>query len=328
MKKAVKSALENRNRRLLLCLLLLVVVTGCASVPEPGEGGYSGLLYRRGSVLFILNMEEDREFSEYIVSKVMEEHTAESFLDRTDRIYVRLFEGGTNLSGETSLSGGTRFELIAEGRYPRRLGGFALKREGWEKMNEPSVWWNSSEDNLQIAFPSSRIAAVSQDNMEGLLSRIHEPKNAAALPQKVNTLSENSSLYIYGEKPQLSSYFNSRIENLLSRVEEFRMGFYPTSAAGTKDTDGSGTNRSGTEGSGTYRVDGEYRFSEESTARSFLLSLRLALLSRAGAEGKNSVMEIVEKRYVTQKGRSVHISGMHIRGEDIDLLFGIFTPQF
>ncbi|MFO7849233.1 MAG: hypothetical protein R6V67_04655 [Spirochaetia bacterium] len=296
-------------------------------MPEPGEGGYPSLLYREGSVLFILNVEEDRALSEHIISRVMEPEAARDFLDRTDKVYVRLFEPeGKSGSGDTGYSSeDTQFELIAEGKYPRKLSGFALRREGWEKMSEPSVWWESSEEDMQIAFPSSRVAAVSRRGMEDLLSRIHEAKTAAALPERVNALSESSSLYIYGENPQLSSYFNRRIESLLSKVEEFRMGFFLSEKTANEEPAADDKNTG--EEKGLYRIDGEYRFSEESTARSFLLSLRLALLSRAGAGGKEAVMELVEKKYVTQQGTSVCISGMQIRLEDIDLLFGIFTPQ-
>jgi hypothetical protein len=310
-------------------VLFTLLLSGCASVPEPGAGGYPSLIYREGSVLFILNVEEHRELSETVLSRVMDEETVDRFLKRTRRLYVRLYQEN---------DAPPRFDVIAEGSYPRRIAGFAMSREGWEKRKEPSVWWQSPENLLQVAFPTSGLAAVTQENMEGLLSKIHEPVGGGSLPQEVSAVAETAAMYIYGRSPRFSSYFDRRLGILLSKVEDFRMGFFPAaeegigravaSGAGTGPAAGAGEGHTRDVSKGAvYRIEGEYRFRDEATARSFLLTLRLALLRRARSEGKEAVMRLVEERYVTREETKVRISGARIATDELYLLFGVFTPQ-
>ena len=286
----------------------MLLFSGCASVPKPGEGGYPSLIYREGSVLFILNVEEHTELSETVLSRVMDPETVDRFLKRTRRLYVRLYQESESQP---------RFDVIAEGSYPRRIAGFAMSREGWEKREEPTVWWQSPENLLQVAFPTSGLAAVTQENMEGLLSKIHDPRGGS-LPQEVSSAAKSAAMYIYGRRPQFSSYFDRRLGILLSKVEDFRIGFFPSGEKQLGDEREMGK---------VYRIEGAYRFRDESTARSFLLTLRLALLRRARGEGKEAVMRLVEERYVTQEETRVRISGAKIGTEELYLLFGVFTPE-
>jgi hypothetical protein len=302
---------------LALLALLALLTAGCASVPAPEDGGYPSLLYQEGSVLFIFNVEKHGELAETVLSRVMDPSSADRFLRRTKRLYIRIFEAQTLPEAGPSAAGGgaagraPAFELIAEGRYPRKIAGFALNRDGWDKRSEPAVWWSAPGDQLQVAFPTSGLALVSQSGIESLLGRVLDPAVATPLPEEVRAVAGTSAMYIYGSRPDFSAYFDQRLAVLLSKVDDFRMGLYPVSAA-----DG-----------GLYRIEGRYSFKDAAAARSFMLSLRLALLTRARNEGKEAVMQLVEERYVTQQGKNVLIAGAKIATEEVYLLFGIFTPR-
>ncbi len=302
-------------------LLLSALLFNCATVPPPGEGGYPSLLYRRGDLLLILNIEAHPELAETVITRFVDPQVADAFLERTERLYARLYEDFAGTAPENAGEEGAEdsrrlgFEIIAEGRYPRRFAGFALAREGWEKRREPRTWWDFPNERIQIALPGSGIAALSQEKMPGLLRRILEPGGASKLPEEVSIRSKEAALLLYGREPRFDRYVDRRISILLSKLEEFTMVF---------DEEGERVNGE----HGDYLIDANYRFTDERTARSFLLSSRLALLSRARREGKEAVMRLVEKRNVRQEGRNVRISGARIDLEDIHLLFGIFTPLF
>lgn len=342
-KEAVRSASANLNKprlsgrirgRLSAASLLsfaaallvsALFLSGCASVPNPGEGGYFSLLYRKGSVIFILDVEEHGSLSRQVLSEMMSPDAADSFIERTSRLYVRFYlqppvgrdDWDLEAPPEDSIGNAgasPAFDLIATGRYPRRMVGLSLNRDAWVKKSEPSTWWQSEQVPLQVAVPSRNLALASASGMRNLLSRVRNPNGSSDLPETVHREAETAALFMYGEYPRLGDYFDGRIGTLVSRIERFSMGLY-----GRSDDKKSGEK--------VYRITGEYRFGNERYARSFLLSLRLALLSRARQEGKEAIKKLVEKKYVRQEENVVSIEGAEIGAEDIHLLFGIFTPR-
>ena len=170
-------------------------------MPEPGPGGYPSLLYREGSVLFALNVETHDRIARSVLSRFMDPGDAGRFIDRTDRMYVRLYE-------EKADGGNIRFEVIARGAYPRRIAGFALNRNGWTKKREPSVWWQADEGGMQIAFPTSSMLLASSGGMESVLSRVRDPAGGKAIPDRLTAMMERSALFVYGESPEFSGYFD------------------------------------------------------------------------------------------------------------------------
>lgn len=277
---------------------LILSLSACRSIPVPQTEEHPDLLYREGSILLVLKIDGHEALSEEILTKFLPGDTAKRLLSRSDVITLRVFEDE---------EGHIRFEGLARGRYPGRIIAAALKKDGWEKRSTPLTWYEYPPQTLQLAVPDSRLLVAANADMPGLLNAIMEEKTRTVVPAETAAVMERSALTLYGRYPKFSSYFDQRIAGLLPRVEEFRMSL---------------------SGEDEYRLDGMYRFSDEKTARSFFLALRLALLRRAREEGKRAIMEIVENRYVQQSEEMVTVKGARIDTEEFILLLGIFSPAF
>jgi hypothetical protein len=175
--------------------LALIIFGGCATAPDikkPGEV-YIGMMPEESSVLFKLNVAENRELARDIYELVNEAaELPPQFWNRTSDVYAGIAPS-TMVLPELS--------VVAVGDYPPAIIKNSLNQsEGWDLQKDEYYYFLNPSSRLQLAVPDNTLVCLSNHNVQVMIER-YERRAVHRLPEEVRREFDISDMVLYIPKP-------------------------------------------------------------------------------------------------------------------------------
>ncbi len=282
-------------------LLVMTVLAGCRTAPPAAPSVLSERLPEGAATYLYLDVPRAQEPSRLILSSAgVEDRQLGRILRRTERVAAAV--GGESPSA---------FTLAASGRFR----GFFLQamldeQDGWTRRSVEGEdrrygIWTRDADQVEIAFPESRVVMLASGGLEERL-RSSSVSRAPGAEQA----DEHAALAVI-PRTEVSAPFGS----MTVTVHDLEVHADPVDPVGSEDgPGGSGPEESGSGGSGPggdreWRLGGALRLERESTARAFTALIRVLTVSMAGDTGADTE-RVAEKLSVEREGTRIFVEGV------------------
>jgi len=289
--------------------VLLLILAGCASRPEPADPNYASLLYKGQGVFLQVKPSENLVLANKMLSAVgMDPESLSTVLERTNQAYCSFEFHGLEL----------QYSIIGQGRYPETIAALSLRNnEEWEKRTSESSkgdtlrWWENRIGGEKISFIQDNAVCITNGDMEQQLERIFYGP-VTPLPDKVLQILEAGVLGIYSNEPNFDDQIGKAgaMSMLFSHIDEIIMGFSP---------------REGHDN--IFSIDAEYLCSNRTVAKSMFLMMKLGLINGIRTlDSGYEYAELMSDDPVSLKEDRVIVKGYPISLEDIDWFFQQALP--
>ena len=300
------SLLKRRNRFLktgaaAAVLVLLLILNGCAGIPERAESVSNVQLLPPGAKIIIYaSVEENRELIEpamEILGSELPEDLRTEFLARTDRLWagiVPVSSAGTESAEPVQQP---EFSLVASGDYPASTISFSLGvSPEWKKNRLKSEsggssfsYWQNSRSEQQISIPEKSLILASS----GKISEMAEAwTGGGAVPAYSWLEAETSSdvvIQTAGMLPEEYAAFIPEFKKLPIEAVQLRL------------------KRNGEE----YLISGSFYMTSEVNAFLFSVMIRASIIAAKNADGSR-MFETPREIEVVKDGAAVKLKGMKL----------------
>lgn len=308
--------LKKEKAATVVTALLLLLVAGCASRPDPADQNYASLLYEEQGIFLQVRPNRDLALAEKMLSAVgMEASSMRTVLKRTHTAYCRFEFNST----------GFEYSIIGEGRYPETIAALSLRNNPeWERRKGgaglPLRWWENRGSGVQLSFIQQNAVCITNADIEQKLERIYTGP-VVSMPEKAAELLDSGVLGIYSRNPVFGDTgggtsgggapgASAQVSRLFARLDTISMSFQRSA-----------------EQSSIFTIDAEYLCDNETVARSLFLVLRLALMSGLRSlEGEYDVAKLLNEDPVSVEQKRVLLQGYPISLENIDWFFQQALP--
>ncbi len=334
VKKGISMLLRRVAGSIIGTVLLVVLLSGCVSRPDPAVQNYASLLYEEQGIFLQVRPNQNLTLAGKMLSAVgMDAESMRTVLERTHTAYC-FFEFD---------SSGFTYTIIGEGRYPKTIAALSLRSNSeWERRegdggsvgsdsarNEagrkeaPLRWWQNLASGVQLSFIQENAVCITNGDIGRKLQRIYYGP-VIPLPEKAAQMLNSGVLGIYSQNPDLGTAGNggttssgtgfsatgAPVSRFFERLDTISMNF-----------------QSSPEQSDLFTIDAEYVCDDERVARSLFLVMRLALLSGLRSlEGEYDYSQLIAEDPVALQQNRVLLQGYPISLENIDWFFQQAMP--
>lgn len=289
--------------------VLLLILAGCASRPEPADPNYASLLFKEEGVFLQVKPSENLVLANKMLSAVgMDPESLSTVLERTNQAYCSFEFNDPEL----------QYSIIGQGRYPETIAALSLRNnEEWEKRTSESSkgdtlhWWNNRLSGVKISFIQDNAVCITNGDMEKQLERIFYGP-VKPLPDKALQILETGVLGIYSNAPNFDDQIGTAggMSRLFSHIDEIIMSFSPRE-----------------QHDNLFSIDAEYLCTNRTVAKSMFLMMKLGLISGIRSlDSEYDYAELMSDDPVTLEEDRVVVKGYPISLEDIDWFFKKALP--
>ncbi len=186
---------------LLTCASILLLFSGCATLPEWTAGQWISVLPEGCAVYFSIGFSPAaRQIARSVLVSLGESSSdSTALVERMDRVYGAV---------EIASDGTSRLHVVVEGRFPSVLMALSMGADArWQRKQSSREYWVSQTGPLQVCLPQSSIALVSTSDVVPMIRNYDSLPGAADqdIPEIVARDMQSSELVVYfpdfGEGP-------------------------------------------------------------------------------------------------------------------------------
>jgi hypothetical protein len=215
--------MAGKNYKSIIFPWLIFLFLSCQSMPEAPNVSLTDVvilpLENNALVYFIVNAKEARSILNILPIVELNDNYTRQILDRTSFFAAALFPKES----------GRRFQIVAEGNYPRFQAAFAMTfNRNWKKRRTSSgfEYWYSPSNGISILLGNSYAYAAASQTNEPL--EPFTPPPGVQIPEGFKEFSRNSPLSCWITNPSL--LLNRMFEELSARsVKNLFFSLFPAS---------------------------------------------------------------------------------------------------
>ncbi len=269
--------------------VVLVLFSGCRTVPQYTVRDYPSLVSERGALFVSFNIQADMALADAYLERQDSGKDLVNLVKRTDRVSFSF----KNDSLKT-------YAAVAEGHYPPVLTTLFLGTStSWITHKDVYTWWEEKGGDLKLALPIGSVAIFSTGSITPLLKKFKIGERGF-LPEYVKKEMEESAVTLYTDSPSPALFSAFGVKRAADAVVELNLYVIREKDEGKDSLPAS------------YRLKGYIALKNPEAAKLFTTGLKLGLLTMAVREGDTAVKKLIREHPFTVEDARIIFNNVHL----------------